>query len=848
MTIEPGGRAARALRVLAALAALFLGISAVLYVDFVRSNPPSVNVRWVPGLAPEQRLALEHRFSLDLGEFRDGTTWAYAIRDVSKENLRALVTEPAVDDTHKIDRTHFQLIEPVSIPLDEIAARTLIIIVAMGAVGVGMWAVGIGLRALTGAARTIAPHVARLPSAADRGVRRGLAYLFGSARAAAGYSLQALEFAGDNRISILTSTVWLIAFFFYFNDPQFPNDHFGHLAQAFQVTLGELPVRDFLDLGAPLQLLLSAFAQHFWGYSLLSEWLLISAVMATGFAFVFLASYDLSKSVFLSLFGTMVALSLQPRGYGYPKVLVYAAAALVMSRYLVRAGRRSRLMLAAAIALAFLFRHDHGVYVALSIASGLVAANWERGAVATVRAVGSVALAALVMVSPYLLYVQWNLGLDTYIRTAVSFTQRETSKASIRPPNLHLDLSVPFVIVEPAPLRTVELTWARDAHRFERLRIEQVLGLQAVRREAPRARTYELPPGSGVSVEDLAELPEIESAQLGDPNEDGADRLIAALRRVRLFPGILTAENALAWFYLIVLLVPWAALVSVAWIAIRQRKRRSANPDLPVALAMSVLCLLATVGLLRDAVFHRVADVGAPTAVLAVWLASRFLVPGAPAVPHDNHGPDSLRFARSGRFLAIAIVFAVTVGFQIHMLDRLYRLGLLAGPAALTEMAKARIRGLSIPVLDYGARRGAGGLAELTRYVHDCTAPTDRWWISWFEPQVYYYSGRGFASGQFHLSVRYFVPAFASSDMRVRIMRKFASESVPVVALDVNRLVEGYSFFYDRIFAEYRHARDIYVEGQGPLGVFLRKDWHPSGNYEPLGLPCRLGEDGLDEK
>ena len=68
-----------------------------------------VNVRWAPEVGEPARQALERRFRLEQGEPKEGTTYLYRLADISPGNIRALVTDPAVLDTHHIDRAAFAL-------------------------------------------------------------------------------------------------------------------------------------------------------------------------------------------------------------------------------------------------------------------------------------------------------------------------------------------------------------------------------------------------------------------------------------------------------------------------------------------------------------------------------------------------------------------------------------------------------------------------------------------------------------------------------------------------------------------------------------------------------------------
>jgi hypothetical protein len=67
---------------------------------------PRVNIRWREAVSAADRTALERRHDLRAG-IQEGRTWHYRLGDRSRENIRALVEEPAVEDTSYIDRVAF---------------------------------------------------------------------------------------------------------------------------------------------------------------------------------------------------------------------------------------------------------------------------------------------------------------------------------------------------------------------------------------------------------------------------------------------------------------------------------------------------------------------------------------------------------------------------------------------------------------------------------------------------------------------------------------------------------------------------------------------------------------------
>jgi hypothetical protein len=83
-------RSVLALAGLLALAAAFIDVALI---------PPRVTVRWGEEGSRVERMALERRYRLESGQPTEGTTWRYELLDRSRDNVRAIVTDPAVNDT-----------------------------------------------------------------------------------------------------------------------------------------------------------------------------------------------------------------------------------------------------------------------------------------------------------------------------------------------------------------------------------------------------------------------------------------------------------------------------------------------------------------------------------------------------------------------------------------------------------------------------------------------------------------------------------------------------------------------------------------------------------------------------
>ena len=85
-----------------------------------------VNVRWAANVSDAERHQLEARYRLLDPELREGATWRYRVHNLPDEDIRALLREPAVEDTHGLDRQAGTLLErAVEVPAD--AERELVI-------------------------------------------------------------------------------------------------------------------------------------------------------------------------------------------------------------------------------------------------------------------------------------------------------------------------------------------------------------------------------------------------------------------------------------------------------------------------------------------------------------------------------------------------------------------------------------------------------------------------------------------------------------------------------------------------------------------------------------------------
>ncbi len=190
------------------------------------------------------------------------------------------------------------------------------------------------------------------------------------------------------------------------------DDHFA-LAHASALLAGDRLNVDLFDPGVPLQVVVSALGQLASGSRTIAEVLIALSIRIIGLISVYMLTKKLVNN---RLAGVLVAATvavglMNETIYGPEKVALYPIAVLAAWRYLE--GRLSPYVLSLIIAIAALLRHDHGVYVATCMA--LAVALGPRP-VASLLKVG---VGTLVLLAPWLLWVQSTEGIVSYVTSRI---------------------------------------------------------------------------------------------------------------------------------------------------------------------------------------------------------------------------------------------------------------------------------------------------------------------------------------------------------------------------------------------------------------------------------------------
>ena len=208
----------------------------------------------------------------------------------------------------------------------------------------------------------------------------------------------------------------------------FPDDHYVHLAGAQQMLHGEWPSRDFVDLGAPLTYAVSAAAQAVFGERQLTEALLMAAAFGLGAVLTLRAGVVLTGSVLFGVAAALLELLVYPRTYSYPKMVLYAGAAVAFLWYASRPSLARIVCLAALAACAALVRHDHGLYIGIAsvvaVALSPIPSDRYRGG----ASVAILAAAVFIFMLPYVVYLQTADGIIAHLQRGAAFAALEVPR------------------------------------------------------------------------------------------------------------------------------------------------------------------------------------------------------------------------------------------------------------------------------------------------------------------------------------------------------------------------------------------------------------------------------------
>lgn len=611
--------------------------------------------------------------------------------------------------------------------------------------------------------------------------------------------------AGAVSLGVLTFAYRFLSF------DEFSNDHFVHLATAQQMVFGALPVRDFVERGIPLMSALSALGQILFGEGLRSELVVISAAYATAASLTFVVAAWLSRSIVVALMAALVPVLAYPISYSYPKLLAPAVGFLAAWSYVRQPSTARLLLVAAAIVMAFLLRHDLCLFVAVGF-TALLAAQHGLSRTWIVEA-GRAAALALFLVSPYLLWVQAYQGVGNYVRQEMAMWRREAQKANWwQMPRYGLDRSLPlFSRITQGPV--VNVRWQDEASDAGIAEAEQRHGLVRLEPNAPRNWKYML---TGWSADDLETL-------VHDPlaaDTHGIDRSTFALQvpaptglrawLVHVYgpgEGLRLPANLLAILVAALWLLPIAALV----VLLVTRRQSAIEVPALVAMAMAIQ-LLFNFSMLRDPLDTRARDVLVPAALLMAYLGGLVL---------STPGRGARLAGRRALVAAVLLLLVVSAGSLGAAPVMLSRTQVADGVTGLRDRARTIRRWFSPPDQRTGPRSPI--YQPVIDYVSHCTPPGARLLTLTFAPELFFYTRRGFAGGQVALSPGFFVTEQDASLLLTRV----AKEDVPLVITDSQtsrEMIDGYPKIGAHVTQHYHEVQRFPISSDKAFVMLARND------------------------
>jgi len=238
----------------------------------------------------------------------------------------------------------------------------------------------------------------------------------------------------------LSIGIFIASWLFRFNDPGgsfagLTDDHFFYVVRGWQILFGDIPVRDFVDHGAPLYYYIAAAVQVLFGRGTVSELAFSTTMLSASAVITFLLATRASGSILAGLAACLLHVWLGPRFYNYPKVLIYAVAIPLLWRYADRPSASLRVWLAVLTVIGFLFRHDHGVFVGLATGVLMLSLR-ELDLKERLRHLAIYSGLVVILVAPYFVFIQVNGGLISYFRQASAWAERDRAREPIVWPGL----------------------------------------------------------------------------------------------------------------------------------------------------------------------------------------------------------------------------------------------------------------------------------------------------------------------------------------------------------------------------------------------------------------------------
>jgi len=638
-----------------------------------------------------------------------------------------------------------------------------------------------------------------------------------------GTALSRLEVAAAASLLFAATLAWRFLTF-----TGFTNDHYAHLALAQQMLLGDRPVRDFFDPGWPLTYLVSAAGWLVAGDSMATEWTITAAAFATAAAFTVAVAHRLSGSLGIAVLVAALEVLIYPRTYAYPKLLPYAVGAWAMLAVAGSPSRRHLLLTGALIAVAFLLRHDHGLYIGVASAVCVALASRTEGWRVATRRVAMLTGAAAACLLPWLLFVALNGGLVGYVQTAMEFASAEANASNLKSwPRLRLVPGQPLLGLERPDRPLVQVEWTPDTSDATRLALERRYGIEYVR-EGDSTRVYYMHDPSEATVRSLADDPHVAgTAGFGRARRPAWREFLASVSPLRLAPALHSRTNADAWLYWLFWALPLACGIIAARRLFLGRERWPGESAVVVALA--VLAIVVNAGFLRDILRTRLPDAVVPVALLAAWALGLCWT--------ERWRRRSLQALVQFGTVAIMTVSVAAISDVAELAERMDTAGVSEGLEAIRARAVNVAHLLALPHRQdvVPPSRASAALMPFFEYLDRCTSPSDRIIVTGEFPDVVVLAGRSFAGDGVVFGAWY-----SSRTHQDRSIERLRLRSAPLVIHidDTPQFRLQFGLVQTYLEREYELMTTIQTDGAGVIPILVQRSRVPVSTDPGTGWPC----------
>jgi hypothetical protein len=344
-----------------------------------------------------------------------------------------------------------------------------------------------------------------------------------------------------------------------------------------------------------------------------------------------------------------------------------------------------------------------------------------------------------------------------------------------------------------------------------------------------RTFSYALPDASPASIRRLVNDPQVEDT-------DGIDRRtltliepepwwlrverLSPVLRLRVLPGAWTTSNGEAVLFYLLTMLPPVTIAILVW-----QRRTDTSLRRAHAVTVVVLCVLLDVFILRDPISARVGGMAGPFAALGAYLAA--------VAARSGSRPG--RLAMAGVAVLAAWGLAVAVGWPRQ----------LAIPFEDMRTMQARLSKAATTPPDLSLLPN-GRISGMVGYLRDCTGSSDRIFVTWFVPELFYFAQRGFGGA---VSAT-FGGHWSEPRFQHRSIDALESHPTPIVIIQ-NRSYAQFRNDYPLLDAYVaQHYRPAGVTGfgdpdAGAYRVLVRSDRPTSGIDGRFGLPCFTARQSL---